>query len=159
MEARLPALSRFRRSQTLPITREQAWAFFSDPRNLPEITPKDMGFRVLSDPPAHVYPGLFIAYSVKPFPGFSTTWVSEITHVDAPDYFVDEQRMGPYTIWHHEHWFRPAPGGGVEVEDIVHYALPFGWAGKTVAGAFVRRRLEAIFRFREESLSRRFNRV
>jgi ligand-binding SRPBCC domain-containing protein len=157
----MPAISRLRRIQTLPISREQAWAFFSDPRNLAAITPEDMGFRLLSDPPAHIYPGLILAYAVSPLPGFSTTWVSEITHVDAPGYFVDEQRLGPYRLWHHEHWLRPAPGGaaGVEVEDVVHYALPLGWAGKALAGALVKRRLEAIFRFREEALARRFGRA
>jgi ligand-binding SRPBCC domain-containing protein len=155
----LPVLSRLNRIQTLPIAREQAWTFFSDPRNLAEITPKDMGFRVLSDPPARIHAGLILAYSVKPFPGFSTAWVSEITHVAAPEYFVDEQRMGPYRMWHHEHWFRQAPGGGTVMEDVVHYALPWGWVGHAVAGAFVRRRLEAIFRFREEALTRRFGRA
>lgn len=155
----MPLISRLRRTQTLPISPEQAWTFFSDPRNLADITPKDMGFRVLSEPPAHIYPGLMLAYSVRPFPGLSTIWVTEITHVRAPDYFVDEQRMGPYRLWHHEHWFRPAAGGGVEVEDVIHYALPFGWLGKAVAGAWVGKRLEAIFRFRRTSLAERFSRI
>jgi ligand-binding SRPBCC domain-containing protein len=134
---------------------QQAWTFFSDPRNLADITPGDMGFNVLCDPPAHIYPGLMLSYSVRPFPGFSTAWVTEITHVDAPNYFVDEQRMGPYRLWHHEHRFRPVPGG-VEAEDIVHYALPFGTLGKALAGAWVRRRLDGIFRFRAEVLRNRF---
>ena len=88
-------------------------------------------------------------------PLLMTEWVTEITAVREPEYFVDEQRAGPYRLWHHEHWFREVPGG-VEVEDIVHYTLPFGLAGRLAAGSWVSRRLEAVFAFREEALSKRF---
>ena len=145
----------FTRTQCLPIPLEAAWDFFSAPGNLPSITPPDLGFHVLSDPPAAIYPGLMLRYSVRPLPGFRTTWVSEITHVRAPEYFVDEQRIGPYSIWHHEHHFHRSPGG-VRVEDIIHYALPFGLVGHALAGSLVRRKLEAIFAFRSRILSERF---
>jgi ligand-binding SRPBCC domain-containing protein len=143
------------RTQYLPISVEAAWDFFSAPGNLPAITPPDLGFRVLSHPPASIYPGLMLRYSVRPLPGFRTTWVSEITHVRAPEYFVDEQRIGPYSLWHHEHRFHRSPGG-VRVEDIIHYALPFGPLGDALAGSLVLRKLEAIFAYRSEILAKRF---
>lgn len=151
----MPSVSVLTRTQTLPITPESAWAFFSDPNNLPAITPPGLGFRVLSAPAHNIYPGLMLRYSVRPFPGFRITWVSEITQARAPEYFVDEQRSGPYALWHHEHHFRPVPGG-VLIEDIVHYRLPFGFLGRWVAGTLVRRRLNAIFAFRFRVLAERF---
>jgi ligand-binding SRPBCC domain-containing protein len=152
----MPLVNRLHRVQTLPIGLPQAWAFFSDPRNLADITPGDMGFRILSEPPSRIYEGLMIPYAVTPFPGIKLSWLTEITHVREPEYFVDEQRIGPYRLWHHEHRFRPSPGGGVVVEDIIHYALPFGWPGRLAAGALVRSRLDSIFRFRAGVLAERF---
>ena len=151
----MASISLLRKSHTLPISLEAAWAYFSDPANLPEITPPDLGFKVLSDPPGSIYPGMILRYSVRPLPGLSTVWVSEITHVRDLEFFVDEQRIGPYRLWHHEHHFRRDPAG-VIVEDIVHYALPFGWLGSLLAGAMVRRRLEAIFAYRARILIQRF---
>ena len=151
----MPSLSTFTRTQFLPISPEAAWDFFSAPGNLPAITPPRLGFRVLSKAPAAIYPGLILHYSVRPLPGFRTTLVSEITHVRAPKYFVDEQRAGPYSLWHHEHHFHRV-SGGVSVEDIVHYALPFGLLGRVIAGSLVRRKLEAIFAYRSKILTERF---
>lgn len=148
-------VSVLRKTQFLPISPAEAWAFFSDPRNLPAITPPRMGFRILSVPPPAIYPGLILRYAVKPLPGFRTEWVSEITQVRAPEYFVDEQRSGPYRLWHHEHFLRPARGG-VAAEDLIHYALPFGGLGSLAAGGLVRRELEAIFAFRARALAERF---
>jgi ligand-binding SRPBCC domain-containing protein len=155
----MASVSLLRRAQTLPIPLAQAWDFFSDPRNLSVLTPPGLALKVLSIPPPAVYPGLMIRYSVRPLPGFRTTWLTEITQVRAPEFFVDEQRMGPYRLWHHEHRFRPAAGGGVLVEDIVHYALPFGFLGSLFAGALVRRQLNAIFAFRSKVLADRFGTV
>lgn len=148
-------VSVLRKTQFLPIAPDEACGFFSDPRNLSAITPARMAFRILSAPPPAIYPGLILRYSVKPLPGFRTEWVSEITQVRAPDYFVDEQRSGPYRFWHHEHFLRPAPGG-VEVEDLIHYDLPFGRLGSLLAGGMVRRELESIFAFRAKALAARF---
>ena len=150
------ALERLHFTQSLPIPLDEAWAFFSDPRNLPVITPPALGFRILSHPPAAIHAGLMISYSVRPLPGLRTLWVSEITHARAPGYFVDEQRVGPYRLWHHEHHFRAAPGGGTLVEDEIHYLLPFGFAGSWAAGWLVRRQLRAIFAFRKAALAQRF---
>lgn len=152
----MPAV--FRKSQTLPISLPAAWEFFSDPANLPAITPPPMAFRILSPPPQRIYPGLILRYSVKPLPGYRTEWVSEITEARAPEYFVDEQRSGPYRFWRHEHFLRVVDGG-VRVEDVVHYELPFGFLGWRLAGGMVERRLEAIFAFRAQALRARFGTV
>jgi len=141
--------------QRLPISLPEAWRFFSDPRNLPRITPPSLGLEVTSDFPGEMYPGMILTYRVRPIPWVPVGWVTEITHVREPFLFVDEQRFGPYRFWHHEHHFREVPGG-VEMEDIVHYALPFGTIGKVFGGPLVRRRLEQIFAFRRRFLAREF---
>jgi len=147
--------SALREVQRLPISLPEAWSFFSDPRNLPRITPPSLGLEVTSDLPGVMYPGMIITYRVRPIPWVSVGWVTEITHVREPVLFVDEQRFGPYRFWHHEHHFREVEGG-VEMEDIVHYALPFGTIGRVFGGPLVRRRLEQIFSFRRRFLVREF---
>ena len=147
--------SALREVQRLPISLPEAWSFFSDPRNLPRITPPSLGLEVTSDLPGVMYPGMIITYRVRPIPWVSVGWVTEITHVREPVLFVDEQRFGPYRFWHHEHHFREVEGG-VEMEDIVHYALPFGIIGRVFGGPLVRRRLERIFSFRRRFLVREF---
>lgn len=144
-----------RKSQLLPIPLPQAWEFFSNPVNLPSITPPRMGFRILSPAPDRIFPGLILRYSVRPLPGYRTEWVSEITEARAPEFFVDEQRSGPYRLWRHEHSLK-AVAGGVRVEDLVHYELPFGFVGSLLAGRLVRRELDAIFAFRAQALATRF---
>ena len=145
-----------REVQRLPISPAEAWTFFSDPRNLPRITPPSLGLEPTSVLPEKMYPGMIVTYRVRPIPGVSAGWVTEITHVREPSLFVDEQRFGPYRFWHHEHHFREVEGGGVEMEDIVHYALPFGKVGRMFGGPLVRRRLEQIFAFRRRFLEREF---
>ena len=147
--------SALREVQRLPISLPEAWSFFSDPRNLSRITPPSLGLEVTSDLPGVMYPGMIITYRVRPIPWISVGWVTEITHVREPVLFVDEQRFGPYRFWHHEHHFREVEGG-VEMEDIVHYALPFGTIGRVFGGPLVRRRLEQIFSFRRRFLVREF---
>ena len=94
----------FHRTQNLPITLEQAWDFFSDPKNLKTITPEYMGFDIIAGADRLMYPGQIIEYRVSPLLGIKTKWVTEITHVVPNEYFVDEQRFGPYTLWHHKHF-------------------------------------------------------
>jgi len=147
--------SALREVQRLPISLPEAWSFFSDPRNLPRITPPSLGLEVTSDLPGVMYPGMIITYRVRPIPWISVGWVTEITHVREPVLFVDEQRFGPYRFWHHEHHFREVEGG-VEMKDIVHYALPLGTIGRVFGGPLVRRRLERIFSFRRRFLVREF---
>ena len=140
-----------KRTQSLPIDLKTAWDFFSSPRNLAVITPPEMGFDVRSELPEKMYPGMFITYTVRPLLGIPLTWVTEITHVSEGAFFVDEQRVGPYRIWHHQHFFREIPGG-VEMTDIVDYQLPFGFVGKWVHPFLVAPRLDHIFRYRNKKL-------
>ena len=144
-----------RTTQTLPIDIDTAWAFFSDPRNLRKITPPDMDFVVKSPVPSRIHTGLFISYQLRVPPGFPLRWWTEIKHVEAPLRFVDEQRAGPYRLWYHEHRFT-ATDEGVEIEDIVHYALPFGVLGRLAHWLFVRQQLRQIFSFRRQVLANHF---
>ncbi|MEI9893222.1 MAG: SRPBCC family protein [Chthoniobacter sp.] len=145
-----------RRTQVVSASREACWAFFSDPRNLAKITPPSLDFQVKSELPTSVYPGLMIAYRVRPLFGVPVTWLTEITHVEAPQRFVDEQRVGPYAIWHHEHFFTALADGRTEVRDLVHYALPFGVLGDLVHSWLVAPQLERIFAFREKAVTAHF---
>jgi ligand-binding SRPBCC domain-containing protein len=147
-------LHRLETWQRLPVSPLEAWRFFTDPRNLAWITPSEMGFQVTTPLPAHVYPGLLIGYRVRPLFGIPVDWVTEITHVVEGSMFVDEQRAGPYRLWHHEHLFIPA-GNGTEVRDAVYYMLPFGKVGG-FAHALVHRRLQHIFEYRLAALERIF---
>ncbi|RIV45974.1 SRPBCC family protein [Flagellimonas pelagia] len=144
--------------QALPISKKEAWEFLSNPRNLKTITPKHMGFDILSGANKNMYPGQIIQYRVKPFPFFNTKWVTEITHVRDGDYFVDEQRFGPYALWHHKHFLKEIPGG-VEMEDVVDYKIPFGFLGSLAQTLFIKKQLETIFLFRERKLNEIFGKV
>ncbi len=135
------------RIQRIPISLEEAWIFFQNPGNLSKITPSEMGFDILSEVPEKMYPGLFINYKVSPLFGIKMNWTTEITYVDAPNYFVDEQRVGPYAIWHHEHHFKEIEGG-VEMLDRVNYKVPLGILGKLAHPLIVKPKLEEIFDFR-----------
>ena len=140
------------RKQLVAMPQLQCWRFFSDPSNLAKITPPALGFRVLSALPREIHPGVMIRYRVSPLWSVPLTWVTEITHVRAPDYFVDEQRVGPYRIWHHEHAFTAVDGGHTEVRDLVHYVPPLGPLGAILNKLLIRRQLEQIFDFRERQL-------
>ncbi|WP_029896078.1 SRPBCC family protein [Desulfohalovibrio reitneri] len=127
----------------------EAWNFFADPRNLCRITPDWLCFTLLGDP-AVMHAGQMIEYRVAPFPGLKLPWLTEITHVAPPRYFVDEQRLGPYRLWHHEHFLEEIPGG-VRMRDLVTYALPLPPLGE-LAAPLVRRQLARIFGHRRETL-------
>ena len=142
------------REQQLPITREMAWDFFSDPRNLPQITPPSLGLRITSSMPEEIYAGMLISYQVSPFSFWQTNWLTEITHVDQGNFFVDEQRLGPYRFWHHQHHFI-ANTDGILARDQVTYALPYPPFGNLVAGV-VARELKKIFDFRRQALETLF---
>lgn len=143
------------RTQKLPITQEQAWDFLSDPHNLGRITPEEMDFRILSGADRPMFAGQIIEYTVKPIAGISTKWVTEITHCVNNHYFVDEQRYGPYALWHHKHFIRPV-AGGVEMEDLIHYKLPLGILGQLAHGLFVKAKLNSIFEYRNKVLQEKF---
>jgi len=147
-------------TQRLPITLEQAWEFFSSPANLQKITPDYMGFEILSGfkPGEKMYAGMIISYIVRPLLKLPMGWVTEITHVNAPYFFVDEQRSGPYSMWHHQHFFREVPGG-VEMRDLIHYRVPMGILGVIANRLFVRRQLEGIFSYRYRKLESLFGKM
>ncbi len=144
-----------KREQTLNISMEKAWDFFSSPSNLAEITPAWLDFRVMSDVPEKMYEGMIVQYNVHPFFHIPVWWVTEITHVNEPHFFVDEQRKGPYVMWHHEHHFKETDKG-VLMTDIVSYILPFDIVSGPLFGGMVRRRLDAIFDYRYNVLAARF---
>lgn len=144
-----------KRTQFIPADLETCWHFFSNPNNLEKITPKSMGFVVRTQVPDVMYPGMMIGYYVRPLLGIRLKWVTEITHVKDGLFFVDEQRIGPYRLWHHEHHFK-AVDHGVEMTDIVSYQLPFGWLGRLAHSLFVKKKLEHIFAYRVKRVEELF---
>lgn len=151
-------LYQLRSKQYLPISKSKAWDFLSDPANLKVITPDHMGFDILSGLDKEMFPGQIIQYRVNPFPGYTTKWVTEITHVKKGSYFVDEQRFGPYNLWHHKHFINEVKEG-VEMEDIIDYKLPFGLLGKLVHPFLVKKQLKQIFNYREQKLNSLFGSI
>ncbi len=137
--------------QKLPISVDKAWEFLSSPDNLKTITPDYMGFHILSGADRPMYPGQIIQYLVTPVAGIKTKWVTEITHVVDKKYFVDEQRFGPYALWHHKHFIKAIPGG-VEMEDIIDYKVPMGILGQWAHPFLVKPKLDSIFEYRRKKL-------
>lgn len=137
--------------QKLPITLDEAWELLSNPKNLKTITPDYMGFEIVSGADRSIFPGQVIQYIVTPLLGIKSKWVTEITHVVDKSYFVDEQRFGPYSFWHHKHFLKEIPGG-VEMEDIVDYKVPFGVLGQLLHPLLVRPKLNEIFEYRRKKL-------
>ncbi|MEO5942122.1 MAG: SRPBCC family protein [Ferruginibacter sp.] len=134
--------------QLLPVSLDKAWDFFSNPANLQAITPANLGFQIISKYHGDVmYAGQIIEYRVRPILNIPLYWMTEITHVSDKKYFVDEQRFGPYSLWHHQHHFKEV-SGGVEMTDIVHYKLPFWFLGDIANAILVRKQLKGIFDFR-----------
>ncbi len=146
----------FVRKQILPASLSELWDFVATPRNLEKITPSYLGFEILTpELPAEMYPGLMISYYVRPLLGIRMKWVTEITHVKPGVYFVDEQRLGPYALWHHQHHLTETRTG-VEMLDIVNYVPPFGFLGEVANALVIRRQLEDIFAFREKAMEKAF---
>ncbi len=141
--------------QKIPTSLEKAWDFFSQPGNLKRITPTALNFQIQNEHPLLMYPGQIIEYTVKPLLGIPIYWMTEITHVEFQKRFVDEQRVGPYRLWHHQHQFTSIPEG-VEMTDVVHYQLPFGFLGDVVNALIVRRQLQTIFDFRQQAVEEIF---
>ena len=142
-------------SQKLPISLNEAWDFLSSPNNLELITPKSMDFNITDLDRKKAYPGKIIQYTVKPILGIKINWVTEITHIRAKEYFVDEQRFGPYTFWHHKHFIKEIEGG-VIMEDVIHYKPPFGLIGVLLNFLFINSKLNSIFKHRELELIKTF---
>ena len=141
----------FHKKQNLPISIDVAWQFLSNPFNLKLITPVYMSFDIISGADRPMYPGQIVQYIVTPILGIKTKWLTEITHVVNKKYFVDEQRYGPYALWHHKHFIKEIENG-VEMEDIIDYKVPFGWIGQLFHPYLVKPKLEEIFEYRQKKL-------
>jgi len=141
--------------QQFSVPLEEAWRFFVDPHNLATITPPELGLKVTSQTDSLTYAGQIITYTVTPYFGIPIRWITEITHLQEPFLFVDEQRFGPYRFWHHQHRFSKGKNGGTIVEDRVHYMLPAYPLGSLMVGRIVRSKLENIFAFRSKVLKER----
>ncbi len=147
------------RETILPIGINEAWDFFGNPHNLAKITPAEMDFRVVTkNLPAQIYNGLKIEYVVKPIANIPLPWLSEISSVNAPYMFVDEQLKGPYAYWHHEHTFEEK-GGKTLMKDKVTYALPLGFLGILVNRYVVAKKLADIFDYRSAKISTLFKEI
>lgn len=146
------AIYQYYREQKIPIKLEELWNFISSPKNLQRITPPSMGFHITTKHLSEkMYPGMIISYQVAPLLNLKMTWVTEITHVKELEYFVDEQRVGPYKIWHHEHHLKEIEGG-VLMSDLVTYQPPLGFIGIVANRLLIQKKITSIFDFREQAL-------
>lgn len=145
-----------KRTQFVRTDIKTCWDFFSRPENLKKITPSYMGFDIKMELPERMYEGLMIEYTVRPLLGIPMSWITEIKTVKENEFFVDEQRKGPYKIWHHEHHFKEVEGG-VEMTDIVSYEIPLGFLGRIAHPLVVKGKLEEIFKYRFEQVELLFN--
>lgn len=145
--------------QSIPSDIDTVWDFISSPKNLKRITPPHMGFDIVSDMDSDkMYPGQIIAYKVSPIGGIKLNWLTEITHVKDKEYFVDEQRFGPYKLWHHKHFIKAVPGG-VEMTDIVDYKVGFGFLGNIANAILVKKQLQQIFDYRFKKVEEIFGKL
>ena len=142
-------------SQKLPISLNEAWDFLSSPSNLELITPKSMDFNITDYDKKKAYPGQIIQYTVKPLLGIKINWVTEITQVQDKEFFVDEQRFGPYSFWHHKHFIKEIENG-VLMEDVIHYKIPLGPIGVLLNFLFIDSKLKSIFKYRKQELIKTF---
>ena len=115
-----------------------------------------MGFKITSELSDNMYVGQIISYHVCPFPGIKMNWVTEITHINDKMFFVDEQRFGPYKMWHHEHLFLQK-GEYVEMTDKVSFKVPLGFIGRLFAPYIVIPQLKKIFNYRNQKIEENFN--
>ena len=132
-----------------------AWNFFSNPRNLSKITPPWLNLKITSDLPDRMYEGMIISYKVYPLLGIPSNWVTEITRMKEMELFIDEQRLGPYKFWHHQHLFKEIDEG-IEMTDIVNYTIPLDPLTRPLNTLIVGKKVNEIFEFRKEVLNRLF---
>lgn len=150
------AVYQLKKKQLVPAGIDEIWDFISSPANLSKITPEKMGFEITSgELPEKMYPGMIITYKVSPLMGIKMNWVTEITQVKEKQYFVDEQRVGPYSMWHHEHILEEQENG-ILMKDIITYRPPMGFLGALANRLFIRKQLDGIFSFRKEAMEKRF---
>ena len=145
--------------QKIPAMPEVVWNFFADPANLAILTPDYLNLKYTNQLYGEkMYPGQVLTYKVKPLFGIPVFWMTEITHVENGRYFIDEQRVGPYSLWHHQHHFKEI-NGGVEMTDIIHYSKPLGPLGVLANSLLVRKKLEGIFEFRRKKIEGMFGKM
>ena len=143
------------RQQWLPISLPEAWQFFATPKNLNLITPPEMSFVIKNKLPDEMYEGLLIHYTIRPFLHIPFNWLTEITHIRPQQYFIDEQRFGPYKLWHHEHHFKEE-NNGVLMTDILYYDIGKSIAGRIAGSVYVHKQIRKIFVYRTEKLTEIF---
>ena len=148
-------MQQLKQEQFLPITLVEAWHFFATPKNLNEVTPHDMVFEITSELPDTMYEGLLIHYRLKPMLNIPVDWCTEITHIKEEEYFVDEQRKGPYKIWHHEHHFMEVTDG-VLMTDNLQYEIGKSFIGWLAGILFVHKKVRNIFEYRYKTLETLF---
>ncbi|MEM1215391.1 MAG: SRPBCC family protein [Bacteroidota bacterium] len=147
-----------RKEWTLMVPRPlpEVWNFFSRPENLNELTPDHVSFQFLTPlKGVEMYPGMVIQYQISPLLGIPMNWITEITQIKDQQFFIDDQRVGPYALWHHQHHFE-AVEGGTKMTDILHYQVPLGPLGSFANWLFVERMVDEIFSYREEAVARLF---
>ncbi|MGA8265053.1 MAG: SRPBCC family protein [Ignavibacteriaceae bacterium] len=150
------AFYQIEKTQIIPAEITEIWNFISSPVNLKHITPPYLGFEIINNNlPGKMYPGMIISYKVSPLLGIKMKWVTEITYVKENEYFIDEQRIGPYSMWHHQHKITPIDSG-VLMTDIVTYNPPFGFLGALSNKVFIRKQLDEIFNYRKSAIERKF---
>ena len=137
--------------QIIPAAVQKVWDYFCDPKNLNEITPADMNFEIVQGGNVKMYEGQIIEYRVEFLRGVRSLWLTEIAHVRDGEYFVDEQRVGPYRFWYHEHMFEKVLNG-TRMTDRVTYVIPFGMLGDLLNAVWISRRLNHIFDFRRQKI-------
>ena len=142
-------------TQTVPLPLEKCWAFFSTPQNLRHITPPYLGFSDINASNTSMYAGQIIMHKIRPFSWLPMDWITEITHVNEPFYFIDEQRLGPYKFWHHEHHFEKVDKGTL-ITDKIYYKLYGGIIGRAINKLKIKEDLEAIFLYRKQKIQEIF---
>ena len=145
-----------KKTQFIPISLDAAWDFFSHPKNLAVMTPEYLNLKFTNELYGdEMYPGQVMTYNVRPVLGIPMFWMTEITHVVPKKFFVDEQRFGPYAMWHHQHHFEEVEGG-VMMTDLIHYKAPLGFLGDIAVALFIKKQLEGIFAFRKTKVEELF---
>ena len=147
---------RYRRAQTVPANLSDVWDYFSHPGKVPEVLPKSQKHILKSKLPRFIYTGMLFSFKTKALFGFSRNWTSMVIYENEPNYFIDEQKFGPFKYWHHQHIFTDVYSG-VEIEDVIHYAMPFGFLGRIANKLFVAPRLRKIFDYRQKQISKLFS--
>lgn len=145
-----------RREQFIPCPPAVVWDYFATPKNLNELTPPSVRFKIIGEAPTRMFAGQIITYRISPLPGLWLNWITEISEVQVGTSFVDIQRKGPYKLWRHEHRFVPE-AGGVRMFDQVTYQVGWGLCGWLAEKLWVNRQLTQIFNYRAQQVAKIFH--